>query len=89
MDDILKFPARFPDPRSPREQWAAWALNHEFYFPKRVNAQATVDTLVAGRKYRVNVTGETRAKSYVIRCRTEDEAAREGMREFVSECGGA
>ena len=61
-----------------------------------VPASCTVDPLISGRLYRVNVTGGHSfmiSRSYVIHERTEDAAAREGLRafhgEFASKLAGA
>lgn len=60
----------------------------------RIHAQATVDPLIAGHNYRVHVSGgrylgATDVRSYVIRERSEDLAAQEGLRLFVDEMTGS
>lgn len=74
---VVNFPFGIGDSRR-----AVWP------FPPRIHAQATVDTLISGRKYRVNVTGDIERRSYVLLESTEDKAAAEGLRLFVAEMGG-
>lgn len=50
-----------------------------------IRAQATVDPILVGYRYRVTLTGDAGRKEITLSASSEDAAAREGLRLYVEE----